>query len=58
MGPNLDYVQPTLSQVEKIVQNGDVGSYGVMPAGLATGPDLDAVAAYVSRVANRKAYTP
>jgi cytochrome c5 len=58
VGPNLDYVQPNAAQVEKIVQSGDVGAYGVMPAGLATGPDLDAVAQYVSHVASRKAYTP
>lgn len=58
VGPDLDYVQPTVSQVRAVVQNGSVGSYGVMPAGLATGPDLDAVASYVSRVANRKAFHP
>jgi len=58
VGPNLDYVSPTISQVENIVNNGQVGSYGDMPAGLATGPDIAAVAAYVHRVANRKYYTP
>jgi hypothetical protein len=57
-GPNLDYVHPTTQQIEKVVQNGSVGDYGVMPAGLASGPDLSAVAQYVSRVADRKAYTP
>jgi hypothetical protein len=58
VGPDLDMVHPTAAQVEQIVQNGKIGSYGVMPAGLATGPDLDAVARYVSRVANPRAYTP
>jgi mono/diheme cytochrome c family protein len=58
VGPDLDYVQPTADQVRSVVQNGSVGSYGVMPAGLATGPQLDAVANYVSRVANRKAFHP
>ena len=28
VGPNLDYVSPTVSQVENIVNNGLVGSYG------------------------------
>ena len=55
IGPDLDYVQPTYSQVLTIVENGQVGAYGDMPAGLATGPDLYAVAHYVSRVANRQA---
>lgn len=58
VGPDLDYVQPTASEIRSVVQNGSVGSYGVMPAGLATGPDLDAVASYVSRVANRQAFHP
>jgi hypothetical protein len=58
VGPDLDSVQPTAAQVETIVENGQVGSYGVMPAGLATGPDLSAVAHYVAAVANRSAYHP
>lgn len=58
VGPDLDYVQPTAAQVRSVVQNGSVGSYGAMPAGLATGPDLEAVASYVSRVANRQAFHP
>lgn len=58
VGPNLDYVSPTVSQVENVVNNGLVGSYGEMPANLATGPDIAAVAAYVHKVANRKYYTP
>ena len=57
-GPNLDSVQLTAAQVQTIVENGKVGTYGVMPAGLATGPDLYAVAQYVAHVSNRKAYKP
>lgn len=57
-GPNLDYVSPTISQVENVIDNGKVGAYGEMPADLATGPDIAAVAAYVHKVANRKYYTP
>lgn len=58
VGPDLDYVQPTAAQVRNVVQNGSVGSYGDMPSGLATGPDLEAVASYVSRVADRQAFHP
>ena len=58
VGPNLDYVQPSAAQTEKIVNYGQVGAYGVMPGGLATGPNLSAVANYVSRVANRSNYHP
>ena len=58
VGPDLDYVQPSAAQVASAVSNGLVGSAGVMPSGLATGPDLSAVANYVSRVANRSDYHP
>ena len=58
VGPNLDYVHPTVDQVEKIIENGQVGAYGVMPAQLATGPDISAVAQYVAAVSRRQAYTP
>jgi mono/diheme cytochrome c family protein len=57
-GPNLDSVQPSYSKVLQVVQNGMNGPTGDMPSELATGPDLYAVAQYVSRVANRKAYNP
>jgi mono/diheme cytochrome c family protein len=55
-GPDLDSVQPSYSQVLSSVENGQSGQGGDMPAGLASGPDLYAVAQYVSRVANRSAY--
>lgn len=54
IGPSLDYVQPTLSQVRSVIASGAQGAYGVMPAGLLHGPDADAVAAYLVKVANRK----
>jgi cytochrome c5 len=57
-GPDLDAVHPSMSMIEQTVQNGKTGAKGTMPAGLATGPELDAVAAYVSHVANPNAYKP
>jgi mono/diheme cytochrome c family protein len=57
-GPDLDSVQPSYSKVLSVVENGQAGADGDMPAGLATGPDLYAVAQYVSRVASRAAYHP
>lgn len=58
IGPDLDNVQPTAAQVRQIVSNGLANASGDMPAGLATGPNLYAVANYVARVANRQAYRP
>lgn len=58
VGPNLDSIQPSKSLVTSIVTNGLTGPTGTMPSGLATGPDLTAVADYVSHVANRKLYKP
>lgn len=55
-GPNLDAMQPSYSKVLSVVQNGVNGPNGDMPSGLASGPDLYAVAQYVSHVANRAAY--
>jgi cytochrome c553 len=57
-GPNLDAVHPSYAKVLSVVQNGMNGPTGDMPNGLATGPDLYAVARYVSRVANPAAYHP
>jgi mono/diheme cytochrome c family protein len=57
-GPDLDAVQPSYSKVLNEVENGQSGPDGDMPAGLASGPDLYAVAQYVSRVANHAAYHP
>jgi mono/diheme cytochrome c family protein len=57
-GPDLDATHPSYSKVLNIVENGQSGPDGDMPAGLASGPDLYAVARYVSRVANPAAYHP
>ncbi|HLI59757.1 MAG TPA: cytochrome c [Solirubrobacteraceae bacterium] len=57
-GPDLDAVQPSYQTVLSAVENGMNGPTGDMPNGLATGPDLYAVARYVARVANRAAYHP
>ena len=57
-GPDLDAVQPSAAEVRQVVENGQVSADGDMPAGLATGPQLSAVASYVARVANRHDYHP
>jgi cytochrome c6 len=54
IGPSLDYVQPTAQQVRAVVAKGSQGAYGVMPSGLVQGTDLQAVAAYLAKVADRK----
>jgi sulfite dehydrogenase len=54
VGPSLDYVQPTARQVEQVIASGSPGAYGAMPAGLLTGADAAAVAAYVEKVAARR----
>jgi mono/diheme cytochrome c family protein len=58
VGPNLDATHPSDAVVLHYVRYGGLGSYGDMPSGLATGPDLYAVASYVSHVANVSAYHP
>jgi len=57
-GPDLDYAHPSYSKVLSVVNNGMTGATGDMPSNLASGPDLYAVARYVSRVANPSAYRP
>jgi mono/diheme cytochrome c family protein len=54
IGPSLDYVQPTAQQVRSVVAKGSQGAYGVMPPGLLHGTDVQAVAAYLVKVADRK----
>jgi mono/diheme cytochrome c family protein len=54
VGPNLDYVQPEVTQTEKVIANGSRSAEAVMPADLLTGPDAHAVAVYVNKVADRK----
>jgi cytochrome c5 len=57
-GPDLDSIHPSYSEVLNTVENGKLGSVGDMPPNLATGPNLYAVARYVSRVSNPSAYHP
>jgi cytochrome c6 len=54
VGPNLDYVQPTVAQVLVTVAKGSRSAEATMPAGLLTGPDAADVAAYVAKVADRR----
>jgi mono/diheme cytochrome c family protein len=60
IGPSLDYVQPTVAQVEGTIASGMRGSRpgAVMPPGLLRGQDAEDVAAYVSEVANRRNVRP
>ncbi len=57
-GPDLDQLAPSYAQVVNTVKNGALGAWGDMPSGLTSGPNLYAVAQYVSRVANPRAYHP
>jgi mono/diheme cytochrome c family protein len=54
VGPNLDYVQPTVGQITSVIATGSRSSTAQMPAGLLTGPAAADVAAYVSKVADRR----
>jgi mono/diheme cytochrome c family protein len=54
VGPSLDYVQPSVAQVKDVLARGSQGAYGVMPAGLLSGEQANAVAEYVARVADRQ----
>ncbi|HEY4098190.1 MAG TPA: cytochrome c [Baekduia sp.] len=54
VGPNLDYVQPTVSQITHVIATGSRSSTAQMPAGLLTGPAAADVAAYVNKVADRR----
>ena len=57
-GPNLDSLHPSKKVIKVIVPVGVTGPAGTMPAGLVAGPELSAVADYVSHVANPKAGKP
>lgn len=52
-GPDLDVIRPSRDVVLAVVQSGLEGPNGTMPAGLATGRDAVAVAAFVAKVAGR-----
>ncbi|HEY4279205.1 MAG TPA: cytochrome c [Conexibacter sp.] len=53
VGPNLDQLKPPASLVYSTVTNGIQGPGGTMPAGLLTGNDARAVAAFVAATAGR-----
>jgi cytochrome c553 len=50
VGPNLDDLQPDSAMVMAAIENGGAGS-GVMPAGLLSGEEAQAVADYVAKSA-------
>jgi mono/diheme cytochrome c family protein len=54
VGPNLDYVQPTIGQILSVIATGSRAATAVMPAGLLTGQDAADVADYVAKVADRR----
>ena len=58
VGPDLDAAHPSDATVLHYVKYGAHATYGNMPSGLATGPDMYAVASYVSHVASPQAYRP
>ena len=53
VGPNFDQLKPPKALVLNAVQVGRSRGNGTMPAGLVTGPDADAVAAFVAKTAGR-----
>ena len=53
VGPNLDELRPPKELVIDAVNKGRARGQGQMPAKLVTGPDVDAVASYVAKVAGR-----
>jgi cytochrome c5 len=53
VGPNLDQLKPPKALVLATVRNGLASPAGVMPPGIVQGPDAEAVAAFVARVAGR-----
>jgi mono/diheme cytochrome c family protein len=53
VGPNFDELKPPKALVLNAVQVGRSRGNGTMPAGLVTGPDADAVAAFVAKTAGR-----
>ena len=54
VGPNLDELRPPKELVVDAIEKGRARGQGQMPAGLVTGPEAEAVAAYVARVAGRE----
>jgi mono/diheme cytochrome c family protein len=54
VGPNLDELRPPKELVLDAVLKGRARGQGQMPAQVVTGPDAEAVAAYVAKVAGRE----
>ena len=54
IGPDLDYSQPTVEQVEHFIANGGRSPMAVMPSGLVTLDDARDVARYVHVIADRR----
>jgi mono/diheme cytochrome c family protein len=54
VGPNLDELRPPKELVLDAIAKGRAGGQGQMPSQLVTGPDAEAVAAYVAKVAGRQ----
>jgi mono/diheme cytochrome c family protein len=55
VGPSLDALRPPKELVLDAIAKGRARGQGQMPAQLVTGPDAEAVAAYVAKVAGREA---
>src|SRR5690606_38744212 len=53
IGPNLDVLRPPPELTLDAIANGRARGQGQMPAGLVTGEQAEAVAAYVAKVAGR-----
>ena len=54
VGPNLDELRPPKALVLDAIAKGRAGGQGLMPSLVVTGPDAEAVAAYVAKVAGRQ----
>lgn len=52
VGPNLDQLKPDYARVVAAIQNGGTGS-GIMPKGLFSGKQAQAIAQFVSQTAGR-----
>ena len=53
VGPDLDELRPPKELVLDAIEKGRAGGQGQMPSKVVTGPDAEAVAAYVAKVAGR-----
>jgi mono/diheme cytochrome c family protein len=53
VGPNLDVLRPPAALVTDAIKNGRARGTGQMPSGLLNGPDSQAVAEFIAKVAGR-----